>query len=173
MYLLGLLDKPTSGEIILNGRNVENLSANEVARIRNKEIGFVFQSFNLLPRTTALENVCLPMIYAGIRRPQRLNRARDTLVKLGLSNRLNHFPSQLSGGQQQKVAIARALANDPSLILADEPTGNVDTKSGRDIMEILRGLNKDGKTVIIVTHNFEIAKKTKRIIRLIDGKILN
>jgi putative ABC transport system ATP-binding protein len=173
MYLLGLLDKPTSGEIILNGRNVENLSANEVARIRNKEIGFVFQSFNLLPRTTALENVCLPMIYAGTERPQRLNRARDTLVKLGLSNRLNHFPSQLSGGQQQKVAIARALANDPSLILADEPTGNVDTKSGRDIMEILRGLNKDGKTVIIVTHNFEIAKKTKRIIRLIDGKILN
>jgi len=172
MYLIGLLDKPTSGEIILNGKNIERLSKNEIARIRNREIGFVFQSFNLLPRTSALENVCLPLIYSGIKKKLRVQIAKDVLTKLGLADRLTHFPNQLSGGQQQRVAIARALANNPSIILADEPTGNIDTKSGQEIMKILYELNQEGRTVIIVTHNLQIARQTKRIIKIVDGKII-
>lgn len=172
MYLIGLLDKPTSGEIILNGKNTEKLSSEETARIRNREIGFVFQSFNLLPRTSALENVCLPLVYSGISRSKRITMAKNLLEKLGLTDRLNHFPNQLSGGQQQRVAISRALANNPSIILADEPTGNVDSKSGKEIMKILTGLNRDGKTIIVVTHNLEIARQTKKIIKLVDGKII-
>jgi len=173
MYLIGLLDKPSSGEIIINGTNVENLTADEVARIRNKEIGFVFQSFNLLPRTSALENVTLPMVYAGFSRERRLEEAKSLLIKLGLGDRLDHSPSQLSGGQQQRVAIARALANDPNILLADEPTGNLDSKSGQEIMKILEELNEEGRTVILVTHNQEIARKAKRTIKLVDGKIVN
>lgn len=172
MYLIGLLDQPTSGEIFLNGQRVDRLSAEETARIRNKEIGFVFQSFNLLPRTSALVNASLPMIYAGISKEKRLETAKNLLTKLGLENRLDHFPNQLSGGQQQRVAIARALSNNPNIILADEPTGNVDTKSGEEIMKIFHQLNEEGKTIIIVTHNLEIAKETKRIIRIVDGKIV-
>lgn len=172
MHLIGFLDKPTSGQIILNGKSVENLSSDEIARIRNKEIGFVFQSYNLLARTSALENVCLPLIYAGINRRNRINRAKELLVKLGLENRLNHFPNQLSGGQQQRVAIARALANNPSIILADEPTGNVDSKSGVEIMKIFKRLNKEGRTIILVTHNQEIAEQTDRIIKIADGEIV-
>lgn len=173
MYLIGLLDKPSSGEIILNKKDVGVLSNDEVARIRNKEIGFVFQSFNLLARTSALDNVCLPLIYSGIPLKKRLQIAKEILTQLGLADRMNHLPSQLSGGQQQRVAIARALANNPSIVLADEPTGNLDTKSGQEIIEILKKLNKEGRTIIIVTHNLEIAKQTKRIIKLIDGRIVN
>lgn len=173
MYLIGLLDKPTSGKIIINGKNVENLPSDEKARIRNRQIGFVFQSFNLLPRTSALNNVCLPLIYSGVPREERIKIAKDLLVKLGLVERLNHFPNQLSGGQQQRVAIARALATNPSLILADEPTGNIDSKSGAGIMKILKELNREGRTIILVTHNHEIAGQTKRTVKLIDGKIVD
>jgi len=173
MYLIGFLDRPSSGEIMFNGKNVESLSSGEIARIRNKEIGFVFQSFNLLPKTSALDNVCLPMVYSGIPRKERIKIAKDILTKLGLTDRLTHFPNQLSGGEQQRVAIGRALANNPSIILADEPTGNLDTKSGKEILEILKNLNKEGKTIIIVTHNIEIAEQTRRIIRLVDGRITN
>jgi len=173
MYLIGFLDRPSSGEIMFNGKNVDSLSSGEIARIRNKEIGFVFQSFNLLPKTSALDNVCLPMVYSGIPRKERIEIAKDILTKLGLTDRLTHFPNQLSGGEQQRVAIGRALANNPSIILADEPTGNLDTKSGKEILEILKNLNKEGKTIIIVTHNIEIAEQTRRIIRLVDGRITN
>lgn len=173
MYLIGFLDRPSSGEIMFNGKNVDSLSSGEIARIRNKEIGFVFQSFNLLPKTSALDNVCLPMVYSGIPRKERIKIAKDILTKLGLTDRLTHFPNQLSGGEQQRVAIGRALANNPSIILADEPTGNLDTKSGKEILEILKNLNKEGKTIIIVTHNIEIAEQTRRIIRLVDGRITN
>jgi len=173
MYLIGLLDRPTSGEIILNGQRVDRLSPEELAHIRNKEIGFVFQSFNLLPRTSALVNASLPMIYAGVTKEERLKTAKNLLTKLGLENRLDHFPNQLSGGQQQRVAIARALSNNPNIILADEPTGNVDTKSGDEIMKIFHQLNIEGKTIIIVTHNMEIAQETKRIVRIVDGKIVD
>lgn len=173
MYLVGLLDRPTSGEIFINGERVDKLSGEEIAMIRNREIGFVFQSFNLLPRTSALANASLPLIYAGVKKESRLNIAKSFLTKLGLGDRLDHFPNQLSGGQQQRVAIARALANNPNIILADEPTGNVDSKSGEEIMKIFHNLNKEGKTIIIVTHNMDIAKETKRIVQIVDGKIVN
>lgn len=172
MYIIGFLDKPTSGEVIIDGINVEKLSSSEIARIRNKEIGFVFQTFNLLPRTSALANVSLPLIYSGVPRKKRLEIAKSLLTKLGLADRLKHFPNKLSGGQQQRVAIASALSNNPNIILADEPTGNVDSKSGEEIMKILNVLNREGKTIIIVTHNMEIAKKTKKIIRIVDGEIV-
>lgn len=171
MHIIGLLDIPTSGKYILNGTDVSKLKEDELAFQRNKEIGFVFQSFNLLNRATTLENVILPAIYAGVNSYEREKRAKKILSSIGLGDKLNNKPNQLSGGQQQKVAIARALMNNPNLILADEPTGNLDTKSGQDLMEILKNLNKEGKTIILITHEFDIAKHAKRIIHLEDGKI--
>ncbi len=171
MHILGALDRPTSGIYILDGENVENLNEDELANIRNKKIGFVFQAFNLLPRTTALKNVILPMIYAGIPKEAREDKALMLLTRVGLGDRLQHLPSQLSGGQQQRVAIARALVMDPSIILADEPTGNIASAQAEEIMAIFQNLNKDGKTIIMITHEDDIAHHAKRIIHLKDGKI--
>ena len=173
MNIIGLLDTPTSGVYILNNQNTKGHSQDQLATLRSKEIGFVFQSFNLLPRLTTLENVILPGIYAKLKRSEREEKAKDLLTKLGLSNRANNRPNQLSGGQQQRVAIARALMNDPSIILADEPTGNLDTKSGQDVMDILKDLNKQGKTIILITHEANIAGQAKKIIKLKDGEILS
>ncbi|MBI4092104.1 MAG: ABC transporter ATP-binding protein [Candidatus Levybacteria bacterium] len=172
MNIIGLLDSTTSGKYFLNGIDTSKFGEDELAELRNKTIGFVFQSFNLLPRATTLENVILPSIYAGVSRTQRLKKATEILKTLGLGDRLNNRPNQLSGGQQQRVAIARALMNDPELILADEPTGNLDTKSGQDVMKILKNLNRQGKTIILITHEAEIAKHAKIIVRITDGKIL-
>lgn len=172
MNIIGLLDVPTKGTYMLNGQDVTNLSEDELAFVRNKEIGFVFQSFNLLSRSSALENVILPAIYAGSSHVQRTTHARDLLTKVGLAERLHNHPNQLSGGQQQRVAIARALMNNPALILADEPTGNLDTKSGSDIMKILKDLNNDGKTIVLITHEIDIAKQAKKIIHVRDGDII-
>lgn len=172
MNILGCLDHPTSGQYILDGENVSNLTSDQLAGIRNRKVGFVFQSFNLLPRATALSNVELPMRYAGVSRG-RFQQAREALDAVGLSDRVNHRPTELSGGQQQRVAIARALVNDPAIIMADEPTGNLDSKSGKEIMELLLGLNRDrGTTVIIVTHDKDIADQTQRIISLYDGLVV-
>ena len=171
MHLIGLLDTPTSGNIFLKGKDVGFLSSSERAILRNKHIGFVFQSFNLLPKTTALENVSLPLLYSGIPKKTRIKKSKKSLEMVGLGDRLNHTSSQLSGGQQQRVAIARALVNNPDLILADEPTGNLDSKSGAEIINIFKALNKKGNTIILVTHESNIAKKTKRIISIKDGKI--
>ncbi len=171
MHLLGCLDKPTSGLYKLEGIEVSKLSDNELARIRNKKIGFVFQNFNLLPRTSALANVELPLIYSGISR--RREMALEALSRVGLLERANHRPSELSGGEQQRVAIARALINKPSIILADEPTGNVDSKAGEQILEIFKELNQRDKiTILIVTHDQEVAAKTRRILHLRDGKLI-
>lgn len=172
MNVLGLLDIPTSGKYELNGTDVSKFSEDKLATLRNKAIGFVFQSFNLLPRSTTLENVILPAIYAGSSRRDRENRARKILKTLGLTDKLLNKPNQLSGGQQQRVTIARALMNNPEIILADEPTGNLDTKSGHDVMQILKDLNKKGKTIILITHERDIAKQAKRTIVLSDGKII-
>ncbi len=172
MHIVGILDRPTSGRVFLEGKDVSELSPEEQAEIRNKKIGFVFQSFNLLSRTSALDNVALPLIYAGVSDQERTERAKKALERVGLGDRLGHFSTQLSGGQQQRVAIARALINDPSLILADEPTGNLDTKSGEEIMEFLGELNDAGNTIVLVTHELDIAKKTKRIIELRDGLVI-
>lgn len=172
MNIIGLLDKPTAGSYTLNGQDTAHLKDDSQALIRNKEIGFVFQSFNLLPRTTALDNVALPLIYAKVPGSQRLQRARQALIEVGLAEKLSSHPNQLSGGQQQRVAIARALVNNPNLILADEPTGNLDTRSGLEIMDIFKKLNKEGKTIIMITHEHDIAKNAKRIIRIKDGKII-
>lgn len=172
MNIVGVLDTPTQGKYILEGRDITRLSEDELAKTRNKFIGFVFQSFNLLQRTSAVDNVILPAIYSGMNETARYQRAVDLLKQLGLSDRLNNKPSQLSGGQQQRVAIARALMNNPQIILADEPTGNLDTKSGNDVMEILKSLNRDGKTIVLITHEADIAKQAKKIIHLRDGKIL-
>lgn len=172
MNILGCLDHPTSGQYILDGEIVSNLTSDQLAGIRNRKVGFVFQSFNLLPRATALSNVELPMRYAGVSR-DRFRQAREALDAVGLSDRVNHRPTELSGGQQQRVAIARALVNDPAIIMADEPTGNLDSKSGKEIMELLLGLNRDrGTTVIIVTHDKGIADQTQKIISLYDGLII-
>lgn len=171
MNLLGCLDTPTSGSYELNGENVSNMTDDELAEIRNKEIGFVFQTFNLLPRTTALENVALPMIYAGKSKKDRLERATEVLVNVGLADRMDHKPNQLSGGQRQRVAIGRALVNHPTIILADEPTGNLDSKTSNEIMNLFNQIHKAGNTVILVTHEEEIAKNAHRIIRLRDGMI--
>ena len=171
MNLLGCLDTPTSGEYILNGHDVSSLEDSELAEIRNKEIGFVFQTFNLLPRITALQNVALPMIYAGVGLSERMRRAEEALVSVGLANRMEHRPNQLSGGQRQRVAIARALVNHPSIILADEPTGNLDSKTSIEIMQLFQKICEQGNTSIIVTHEEDIAEHAHRIIRLRDGQI--
>ncbi len=174
MNILGCLDRPTLGTYHLDGINVSGFSRDDLAQIRNSKIGFVFQGFNLLRRTTALENVELPMIYSGIPQKERRQRAMEALKKVGLSGRENHYPSQLSGGQQQRVAIARALVNNASIILADEPTGNLDTKTSKEIMDLFTRLNEEsGITIVIVTHEPDIAKYSKRIIRFLDGMIVN
>lgn len=173
MNIIGCLDLPTSGEVFLNNKNITNLNRDQLAEIRNKKIGFVFQSYNLLPRTTALENVELPLLYNNeISSSERIAMAKESLEKVGLGHRLEHFTNQLSGGQQQRVAIARALVNDPLVILADEPTGNLDTRTSFEILEIFQELNKQGKTIIIVTHELDIAAMTKRNIIFKDGKVI-
>ncbi len=171
MNLLGCLDTATSGMYILNGKDVSQMHDDDLAEIRNKEIGFVFQTFNLLPRTTALDNVALPMIYAGYSKSERNERATEVLKQVSLADRMDHQPNQLSGGQRQRVAIARALVNKPSIILADEPTGNLDSKTSVEIMNLFNDIHKNGNTVILVTHEEDIAKYAHRIIRLRDGII--
>jgi len=171
MNILGCLDVPTGGDYILNNNKVSTMSDDELAAIRNKEIGFVFQTFNLLPRLSALENVALPLIYAGMAKKQRIEKAEAVLASVNLTDRMHHKPNELSGGQRQRVAIARALVNDPAIILADEPTGNLDTKTSLEIMAIFEKINAAGNTVILVTHEEDIAQHAKRIIRLRDGII--
>ena len=171
MHILGCLDKPTEGEYFFRGREVSKLSDNSLAEIRNKQIGFVFQFFNLLPRTSALKNAGLPLLYAGVDKEERYSKALKILSSLGLSERVNSTPGQLSGGEQQRVAIARALINNPSVIFADEPTGNVDTKTSREIMKIFQSLNKRGNTIIVITHDPEVATYASRIITVRDGKV--
>jgi putative ABC transport system ATP-binding protein len=171
MNILGCLDTPSSGSYVLNGTEVSEMSDDELAHIRNKEIGFVFQTFNLLPRLSALENVALPLVYAGMGDKQRNERAKEVMAMVGLQERMDHKPNQLSGGQRQRVAIARALVNRPSIILADEPTGNLDTKTSYEIMSIFESIHRAGNTVILVTHEEDIAKHAIRLIRLLDGKI--
>lgn len=171
MNLLGCLDTPTSGQYILNGNDVSQMTDDSLAEIRNKEIGFVFQTFNLLPRTTALNNVALPMIYAGYSKSERTARAIEVLKQVGLGDRMDHEPNQLSGGQRQRVAVARALVNKPSIILADEPTGNLDSKTSVEIMNLFNEIHANGNTVILVTHEEDIAAYAHRIIRLRDGLV--
>ncbi len=172
MNLIGCLDTPSSGEYVLNGHRVSGLDDTELARIRNREIGFVFQTFNLLARTTALANVELPLVYGGASRAERRRQAKEALEKVGLGDRMSHQPSELSGGQRQRVAIARALVNQPSLLLADEPTGNLDSHTSTDIMALFDGLNGQGNTIVVVTHEEDIARHAHRVVRLLDGKIL-
>jgi putative ABC transport system ATP-binding protein len=171
MNLLGCLDTPTSGSYELNGTDVSSLNDNALAEIRNSEIGFVFQTFNLLPRSTALENVALPLVYAGLSKEERLARAAEVLEQVGLADRMDHRPNQLSGGQRQRVAVARALVNKPALILADEPTGNLDSKTSIEIMKLFDDIQAAGNTVVLVTHEEDIAQHAKRVIRLVDGNI--
>ena len=173
MNIIGCLDTPTSGQYYLNNQLVNELDDDNLAMIRNKEIGFVFQSFHLLARNSALNNVMLPLKYAGIKESDAYQRAKEVLERVGLMNRVNHSPSELSGGQQQRVAIARALVNKPSIVFADEPTGNLDKESGINILNILKDLNNQGKTVIMITHNQEHASMFKKVIELVDGKIVN
>lgn len=171
MNILGCLDTPTDGTYTLNNHQVSELRDNDLAEIRNKEIGFVFQTFNLLPRSTALENVMLPLVYAGISKEDREERALTALDKVGLADRVNHRPNELSGGQRQRVAVARALVNNPSIILADEPTGNLDSATSIEIMALFQNIHKNGNTVIIVTHEEDIAQYAHRIVRLKDGEV--
>ena len=173
MNLIGCLDTPTKGKYLLNGQMVSQLTDDELARIRSKEIGFVFQTFNLLPRATALHNVELPLVYNGTPSAERIRRAKEALKMVDLEDRMTHRPNELSGGQRQRVALARALSNNPSLVLADEPTGNLDSAATDEIVSIFRELNQDGITVVMVTHEMDIAEQTKRIIRLYDGKIIS
>ena len=171
MNIIGCLDTPTSGKYVLNGKDVSRLSDNQLAEIRNAEIGFVFQVFNLLPRSSALENVMLPMVYSGIRKTERKNRATETLTDVGLADRMTHKPNELSGGQRQRVAIARALVNNPSLLLADEPTGNLDSKISEEIMQLFAEIHRKGNTLVMVTHEEDIARHAHRIIKLKDGEV--
>jgi len=174
MNILGALDRPTEGEYTLDGIPLAGMSDNELSAIRNKKIGFVFQTFNLIPRTTALSNVELPMFYKGIGKRQRTERAKELMKLVEMDDRMHHMPNELSGGQKQRVAIARALANDPSIILADEPTGALDSKTGNMVMDIFLKINREeGRTVILITHNEALAKKTQRVITLSDGEIIN
>lgn len=171
MNLIGCLDSPSSGEYMLNGTMVSAMSDSELAEVRNKEIGFVFQTFNLLPRMSALENVALPLIYAGYNKAFRIERAKKVLEDVGLGDRMNHNPNELSGGQRQRVAIARALVNNPAIILADEPTGNLDSKTSEEIMSIFKQIHSNGNTIILVTHEQDIAANAQRIIKLRDGMV--
>ncbi|PBQ34088.1 macrolide ABC transporter ATP-binding protein [Sphingobacteriaceae bacterium] len=171
MNTLGCLDSPTSGQYILNGLSVAQMTDNELAEVRNKEIGFVFQTFNLLPRATTLDNVALPLVYAGFSKADREKRAKEVLESVGLGNRMNHKPNELSGGQRQRVAIARALVNNPAIILADEPTGNLDSKTSVEIMGLFEEIHKKGNTIILVTHEEDIALHAHRIVRLKDGLV--
>lgn len=171
MNIIGCLDTPTRGVYSLNGTNVSDMTDDDLASIRNVEIGFVFQSFNLLPRTSAIENISLPLVYAGVSKKERIERAQTVLEKVGLGDRADHKPNELSGGQRQRVAIARALINNPSIVLADEPTGNLDSKSSLEIMNLFNEIHQDGNTVVMVTHEEDIAKYAKRTIRMIDGKL--
>jgi putative ABC transport system ATP-binding protein len=173
MNILGCLDTPTKGEYILNGINVSHMTDNDLAEVRNTEIGFVFQTFNLLPRNSALDNVALPLVYAGISKEKRNDRAKKALENVGLGNRTDHRPNELSGGQRQRVAVARALINDPSIILADEPTGNLDTKTSIEIMGLLEDIHAKGNTIILVTHEEDIAMHAHRIVRMRDGLVEN
>ncbi|MBR0122758.1 MAG: ABC transporter ATP-binding protein [Bacteroidales bacterium] len=173
MNIIGCLDTPTSGRYFINGKDVSNISDDDLADIRNNEIGFIFQTFNLLPRSTALENVMLPQIYAGVPKSERIKNAKETLAKVGLADRMEHHPSELSGGQKQRVATARALINNPSIILADEPTGALDTKTSLEIMKLLEEIHDAGNTVVIITHEEDIALHAHRIIRLVDGQIVS
>ena len=172
MNILGCLDRPTGGSYLLGGREVAHLEEADLARTRNRMSGFVFQNFNLLPRMTALQNVALPLVYAGVGRDERTERARMALTMVGLEDRMGHQPNELSGGQRQRVAIARSLVNDPSILLADEPTGNLDTRAGGEIMEIFCRLNARGRTIIVVTHEPEVAGYTRRVIHMRDGRIV-
>ncbi|MCC7263123.1 MAG: ABC transporter ATP-binding protein [Candidatus Latescibacteria bacterium] len=171
MNIIGCLDTPTSGQYLLNGADVSDMDANELAEVRNQQIGFVFQTFNLLPRSTALSNVELPLIYAGLSRRVRRQRAEEALARVGLADRMRHRPSELSGGQRQRVAIARALINNPAILLADEPTGNLDSRTGEEIMALFAALQREGNTVILVTHEADIAAHAHRVVRILDGKI--
>jgi putative ABC transport system ATP-binding protein len=173
MNIIGCLDTPTGGQYVLNGTDVSKMDDNRLAEIRNKEIGFVFQTFNLLPRYTGLENVMLPLIYAGLSKVDRVSRATEVMESVGLGDRMDHRPNELSGGQRQRVAVARALVNSPSIILADEPTGNLDSKTSMDIMNLFADIHDKGNTIILVTHEEDIAKHAHRIIRLRDGEIEN
>ncbi|MCJ7740518.1 ABC transporter ATP-binding protein [Candidatus Microgenomates bacterium] len=172
MHILGALDKPTTGIYLLDGKNVEKLTDDELAEIRNQKIGFIFQAYNLLPRTTALKNVILPMIYAGVPKEERMEKAKKYLNLVGLSDRMEHTSNQLSGGQQQRVAIARALSMNPAILLADEPTGNIASVQAEEIMAIFQKLNDDGHTIVMITHEHDIAQHAKRIIHIRDGKII-
>ena len=171
MHIIGCLDSPTKGEYHLNGENVANMHDDQLAKIRNKEIGFVFQKFHLLPRNTALENVMLPLKYANASKTERSKKAMEALTQVGLADRVDHRPSELSGGQQQRVAIARALVNSPAILFADEPTGNLDSKTGEEVMNLLHELNDKGQTIVLITHEKEIADQTERTIFIRDGKI--
>lgn len=171
MNIIGCLDTATDGTYVLNGKDVSKMTDDELADIRNTEIGFVFQTFNLLPRTTALDNVALPMVYAGVSKSDRIKRATEVLKNVGLADRMDHKPNQLSGGQRQRVAVGRALVNNPSIILADEPTGNLDSKTSLEILNLFEDIHNAGNTVIMVTHEEDVAARAKRIIRLIDGMI--
>ena len=171
MNMLGCLDVPTSGTYMLHGKDVSHMSDDELSDIRNQEIGFIFQGFNLIQNLTALENVELPLIYRGVSKKERMELAREALKKVGLENRMDHKPAEMSGGQQQRVAIARAIAQAPPIILADEPTGNLDSCSSKEIMEILKELHEEGRTVIIITHDNDIAAQAKRVIKIMDGRI--
>jgi putative ABC transport system ATP-binding protein len=173
MNLIGCLDTPTSGSYRLNGQNVAELNDDELARIRNKEVGFVFQTFNLLSRTSALENVEVPLVYAGVPRQERHRKAKEMLAAVGLGDRMHHQPNELSGGQRQRVAVGRALINGPSILLADEPTGNLDSKTGAEIMDLFDKLNQAGNTIVLVTHEEDIAAHARRVVRLRDGKVLD
>lgn len=172
MHIMGFLDSPTSGEVYLNGRKQVSYSESALAEIRNKTIGFVFQQFNLLPRMSAVDNVAIPLIYSNVSEVERRAKAKELLVRLGLGDRLGNKSNQLSGGQQQRVAIARALVNNPDLIFADEPTGNLDSKSGEDVMNIFKELNKEGKTIVLVTHEAEVAANARRQIHIKDGEVV-